>query len=49
MIGFLESVTYKWGDEIFNESKLSTKYVYQYKILKRVFKVEYELELSTEL
>ena len=39
----------KRGDEIYKEEKLSPRYVGPYKILKRIGKVVYELELPTDL
>ena len=43
-MGFIESVTYKGGDEIWQEMEAQS-----YKILKRFCKVAYELEFPTKL
>ena len=48
-MGFSESLTYERGDEIWKEREASPRYVVPYKILKRVGKVAYELELPAEL
>ena len=49
MIEFSKCLTYEKGNEISQKRKLSHMYVGPYKILKRVGKVAYELELPAEL
>ena len=49
MIGFSKGLTYERGDDIWKKRKLSPIYVGLYKILKRIGKVAYELELPAKL
>ena len=48
-MSFSKSITYERDDDILNERETQCRYVGPYKILKRVSKVAYELELPAKL